>query len=113
MEDAEHQNGAAIVPVLKGVGATEHLEEEFAVLLATCERSSQLRMSAEDVTPLDKFVGDACCEVGRPLVEECRKSIEVSEGVERRLDLYWPGHGRNPGVPHVRSHCTTRSCGTR
>ena len=70
-------------------------------------------MSAEDVSPLDKFVRDARREVGKPFVEECRESIEVGEGVERPLDLYWPGHGPNPGVPHVRSHCTTRSCGTR
>ena len=26
VEDPEHQNGAAVVPVLKGVCATEHLE---------------------------------------------------------------------------------------
>jgi hypothetical protein len=75
--------------------------------------SSQLRMPAEDVSPLDTFVRHARREVGKPFVEECSKSIEVSEGVERPLDLYWPGHRRNPGVPHVRSHCTTWSCGTR
>jgi hypothetical protein len=113
VEEAEHQYGAAIVPVLKGVCATEHLEEEFAVFLAACYGSSQFRMTAEDVSPLDKFVCDASREVGKPFVEECGKSIEVGEGVERPLNLYWPGHGRNRGVPHVRSHCTTRSCGTR
>lgn len=87
MEDSEHQNGAAIVLVLKGIGATEHLQEEFGILLPTGERASQRRMSAEDVSPLDKFASDACREVWRPLVEECRKSIEVSQGVERPLDL--------------------------
>ena len=61
----------------KNVGAAEHLEEEFAVFLAACEGSSQLRMSAEDVSPLDKFVRDAPREVGKPFVEECCKSIEV------------------------------------
>ena len=108
-----HQNGAAIVPVLKGVCATEHLEEEFAVFRAACDGSSQLRMSAEDLSPLDKFVRDASREVGKPFVEECSKSIEVVERVERPVNLYWPAHGRNPGVPHVRSHCTTRSRDTR
>lgn len=38
------------------------------------------------------------------LRQECGKSIDVSQRVERPLDLYWPGHARNPGVPHVRSH---------
>jgi hypothetical protein len=48
-------------------------------------------------------------QVGEVVVEERGKSIEVGEGVERPLDGYWPGHCRNPGVPQVRSHCTTRS----
>lgn len=87
VEDPEHQDGAAIVPVLKSVRATEHLQQEFAVFLAACYGSSQLRMSAEDVSPLDKFVRDARREVGKPFVEECRKSIEVGERVERPLDL--------------------------
>ena len=88
MEDAEHQNGAAIVPILKGVCATEHLKEEFAVLLAARYGSSQFRMPAEDVSPLDNFVRDARRKAGKPFVEECSKSIEVREGVERPLDLY-------------------------
>ena len=77
MEDPEHQNETAIVPVLKGVCAAEHLEKEFAVFLAACYGSSQLRMSAKDVSPLDEFVRDARREGRKPLVEECRKSIEV------------------------------------
>jgi hypothetical protein len=88
VEDAEHQYGAAIVPVLKGVCATEHLEEEFAVFLAACYGSSQFRMPAEDVSPLDKFVRDARREAGKTFVEECCKPTEVREGVERPLDLY-------------------------
>jgi hypothetical protein len=72
VEDAEHQNGAAIVPVLKGVCATEHLEEEFAVFLAAWDGSSQLRMSAEDVSPLDKFDRDASRKAGKPFSEERR-----------------------------------------
>ena len=88
VEDAEHQNGTAIVPVLKGVGGTEHLEEKFAVFLAARYGLSQLRVPPEDVSSLDKFVGDARGKAGKLLVEECRKSIEIREGVERPLDLY-------------------------
>ena len=73
---------------MKGVCAAEHLKEEFAVFLATRYGSSQFRMPAEDVSPLDKLVRDARREAGRPFVEECSKSIEVREGVERPLDLY-------------------------
>ena len=55
----------------------------------------------------------ACGELRELLVEERGKSIEVGKSVERPVEIYWPGHGRNPGVPDVRSHCTTRSWGTR
>ena len=103
VENPEHQNETAIVRVLKDVCAADHLEEEFAVFLAACDGSSQLRMSAEDLGPLNEFVRDARREVGEPFVEECRESIEIGYRVERPLDLYWPDHGRNPGVPHVRS----------
>ena len=113
VEDADIRMERPSYGFLKGVCATEHLEEEFAVFRAARDGSSQLRMSAEDLSPLDKFVRDASREVGKPFVEECSKSIEVVERVERPVDLYWPAHGRNPGVPHVRSHCTTRSRDTR
>ena len=46
-------------------------------------------------------------------MQEGGEAIEIGERVDPPLDLYWPGHGRNPGVPHVRSHFTTRACGTR
>ncbi len=88
VKDTEHQNRAAIVPVLEGVCATEHLKEEFAVFFATRHGSSQFRMPAEDVSPVDKLVRDARREAGNPFVEECSKSIEVREGVERPLDFY-------------------------
>lgn len=113
VEDAEHQNGAAVVPVLKRLCATEDLKEDLAAFFATCYGSPKLRMPTEKVSPLDKLTGDARGEVGELFVQERGKSTEVGEGVERPFDLYWPGHCRNPGAPHVRSHCTTRSCGTR
>lgn len=34
VKEPKHQNRVAIVPVLQGVCATEHLEEELAVFLA-------------------------------------------------------------------------------
>jgi hypothetical protein len=88
VEDAEHQNGAAIVTVLKGVCATEHLEEDFAVFLATCEGSSHFRMPTKNLSSHDKFARDTCSEVGKSCVQERSESIEVGEGVERPLDLY-------------------------
>ena len=80
VEDAEHQNGAAIVPVLKGVCGAQHLKEEFTVLLAACYGSSQLRMSAEDVSPLDKFVRHASREVGKPFVENAANRSRSAKG---------------------------------
>jgi hypothetical protein len=98
VKDPEHQNGAAIVRVLKGVRGPEDLEQEFAVFLAASYGSSQLRVSAEDVSPPDKSVRDARRKVGQPLVEKCSKSVDVGQSVERPLDLYWPDHGRNSGA---------------
>ena len=112
VEDAEHQNGVTIVSVLKSVGATEDLEEEFAVFRPTCDRPSELRMAPKHVSASDEFARHTCREVGESGVEERGESIEVGKCVERPLDLYRPGHARNPGVPHVRSHWTTRSCDT-
>jgi hypothetical protein len=43
------------------------------------------------------------------LVEECGESVEVGERVQRPLEVYRSGHGRNEVVPQVRSHRTTRS----
>ena len=67
-------------------------------------RPPELRMSTENVSPCNQLAGDACSEVGEVLVEERGKPIEIGEGVERPFDLYWPDHGRNRAVPHVRSH---------
>ena len=112
VEDPEHQDGAVIVPVLKSVCATEHLDEEFAYssrpAMAGPNFGCRRRTS---VLSTSSFAMRA--EGGKPFVEECCKSIEVGEGVERPLDLYGPGDGRNPDVPQVRSHCTTGSCATR
>ena len=57
----------------------------------------------------NQLVRHASGEIGELLVEKSRESIEVGEGVERPLDVYWPGYGRNRGVPQVRNHCTIRS----
>lgn len=113
MEHAEHQDGVAVVAVLKRILTTEHLENDLAVFVTTGDCPSQLRMPAEDVCALDQFTGDVGGDVGKPVVQEGRESIEVVKSVERPLYFYRPGHGRNPEVPHVRSHWTTRSCGTR
>lgn len=83
VEDAEHQNGAAVVPVLKRLCATEDLKEDLAVFFATCYGSPKLRMPTEKDSPLDKLTGDARGEVGELFVQERGKSTEVGEGVER------------------------------
>ena len=88
VEDAEHQNGAAIVAVLKGVCATEHLEEDFSVFLATGDGSSQFRMPTKHLSSHHEFARDTCSELGKSCVQEGSESIEVGEGVERPLDLY-------------------------
>lgn len=106
-------DGVAIVPVLKGrmlhrePGAGVRGIPRGLLWLVPASGVDGGRQSSRQVRC------DARREVGKPFVEECRKSIEVGEGVERPFDLYWPAPGRNSGVPHVRSHCTTRSCGTR
>ena len=66
-------------------------------------------MSPEDVSPDNQLFGNTDSQIGEVVVEESGKSIEVGESVERPLDLYWPGHRRNRGVPQVRNHWTTRS----
>jgi hypothetical protein len=48
----------------------------------------------------------------RVSLEECGEAIEIGEGVLRPINGYRAGHGRYSGVPQVRSHRTTRSCGT-
>ena len=55
------------------------------------------------------FVCDAAGEVRMLVVETRRESIEVGEGIQRPLDVYWSRHGRSWIVPQVRSQCTTRS----
>ena len=66
-------------------------------------------MPPQNVSPDNQLVRDACGEVGELVVEKRRKSIEIGEGVERPLEVYWPGHGRNRGVPQVRNQWTTCS----
>ncbi len=66
-------------------------------------------MPPKKISPYHELAGDAFGKFRESLVEECGKSIEVGKCVGRPFDLYSPGHGRNPDVPHVRSHCTTRS----
>ena len=63
MEHPQHQNRAAIVPILKGVRSTEHLENDLAILFAGCYRSPQLRVPTENVSPHDELAGDASGEL--------------------------------------------------
>ena len=95
--------------VLERVGATENRQYDLPVLAAVSERAAQLWMAPEHVRARNQLAGDAGCESWKLVVQEGGKAIEISERVCRPLDLYGPGHGRNPGLPHVRSHCTTRS----
>ena len=104
VEHAQHQDGAAIVAVLKEVRSAEHPEDDFAVLVAMPDRSSQLWMPTEHVRSGCDLTGDACGELWELRMQERGEPVEIGERVERPLDLYWPGHCRNPGVPHVRSH---------
>jgi len=60
-------------------------------------------MPTENVSTCNELTGDACGELGELPVQERGKSIEIGERVERPLDLYWSGHCRNRGVPHVRA----------
>ncbi len=113
VEDAQHQHGAAIVAVLKCVRSAEHRQDELTVFVAMAEWASQLRMAPEHVSSRNQFAGYACGEIRELVVQERSESIEIGERVERPLDFYWSGHGRKLEVPHVRSHWTTRSCGTR
>lgn len=95
------------------LGSAEHRQDEFAVLVAMAESASQSWMTPEHVSSRNQFAGNAGCEIRELVVQERREAIEIGQRVERPLDFYWPGHGRKPDVPHVRSHWTTRSCGTR
>lgn len=45
VEDPQHQNGAAVVAVLKGVRSTEHRQHDLPVLVAISERAAPLRMA--------------------------------------------------------------------
>ena len=60
----------------------------------------------------DDFFGNGGGELGRLIVERRRETIEVSERILRPIEVYWSCHRRNRRVPHVRSHRTTRACGT-
>ncbi|MGH9347624.1 MAG: hypothetical protein ACRD26_10190 [Vicinamibacterales bacterium] len=110
---ADDQDGVPFVAVMEGVSATEHLEDDLTIFLATLDGPPQLWMAAQHLRPLDQFTADVRGKVGKPIVQERRESVEVGDGIERPLNVYRPDHGRNSRVPHVRSHCTTRSCGTR
>ena len=59
VEHAQHEDGAAIVAILKGVRSTEHLEDELAVLFAISQGSPQPRVSTEDVSPDNQLFGDS------------------------------------------------------
>lgn len=109
VEHAQHEDGGAIVVILKGVRSTKHLKDELAVLVSISQGSPQLRASPEDVSPDNQLFGNTDSQAGEVVVKEGGKPIEVGEGVERPLDGYWPGHRRKRAVPQVRSHCTTRS----
>ena len=52
-------------------------------------------MPTENVSSGNQLTGDECGELGELPVQERGKSIDISERVERPLDLYWPGHCRN------------------
>ena len=109
VENAQHQHRAAVVAVLESVGATHDRQHDFTVFVAISEWASQPRMATEHISPFDPLASDAGCGFWEPVVQESGESTEIGKRVDRPLDLYWPGHGRNPGRPHVRSHCTTRS----
>lgn len=83
VEHAQHQNGAAIVTVLKSVCSAEHLENDFAVFLAACDRSPKPRMPTKKLGPSNPLSGHLRGEAGEPFVQECGKSIEVGQRVER------------------------------
>ncbi len=83
------------------------------VFAAMTEWASQQWMAPEHVSPCHQLTGNVCGEIRDLVVEERGESIEIGECVERPLDFYGSGHGRKLDVPHVRSHWTTRSCGTR
>ena len=63
VEHAQHQHGAAIVAVLKCVGAAEQRQHDFAILGANAEWASQVRMAAEQIGPRAQFRGDAELQV--------------------------------------------------
>ena len=109
VKHAQHKDGVAVVSILQDLRSAENLEHKFAVLAARGEWPSQLWVPSQDLSPADEFVCDAAGEVGMLVVEKRRESIEVGEGVQRPLDVYWSCHGRNWAVPQVRSQCTTRS----
>ena len=92
----EHENRATVVAILQDVRSAEHSKNDLAVLVAGGDWPSQLWMPPENVSPDNQLVRHVCGEVGELLVEQRRESIEVGEGVERPLDVYWPGHGRKP-----------------
>lgn len=77
MEHAQHEDGAAIVVVLKGVSSTKYLKDELTVLSSISQGSPQSRVSSEDVSPDNQLFSNTDSQVGEVVVEERGKSIEV------------------------------------
>ena len=88
VEDAQHQDGAAVVAVLECVGSAEHSQNDLSILVSISERASQLRMAPEHVSSRVQLAGNAGCEFRELVVQEGGESIEIGKRVDRPLDLY-------------------------
>src|SRR5207244_10477686 len=101
----------AVVAILEHVRAAEHVHHNLPVLLTTRERPAQFRMSIQELRPGDDLMSDDRRKFWRLTLKKSCETIKVGERIVRPMQVYWSCHGRNRGVPHVRSQCTTRSCG--
>jgi hypothetical protein len=88
VEDTQHHEPIAVVPILEHVRGVEHFQNELSIFLTTRERPAKLRMSGKNLRFGDDLLSHDPGELGSLLVKKRRESIEVGEGVGRPLEIY-------------------------
>ena len=88
MEDAQDDQQGAIVPILKDVVATQHLQHELPVFFAPRNGAPEFGMSCQDLGSCDNRIGDGSRQLRRLLVEERTEPIQVGESIIRPLQIY-------------------------
>src|SRR6185437_4332837 len=112
VENAQDDDAIVLDTILKNIGRIQDAQHDLTVMFISGNRMPKSRIFAQHARLLDEIVADHLGHCRETVVKEARKSIEVRDRVTRPLDPHRSDHGRNWGVPHVWSQCSTSACGT-